>query len=178
MTKGAYAEPSKLTLGTFLDDWLAQVASQVSPRTHERYAELARKNIVPLLDAATLTKLRPAQIATAYGKALASGRRNGTGGLSPRTVHMHRVLKQAIGVAVRWGILQRNPADDVDPPKVGRKSMLALDEAQTAALLAHFEPTRMHVPVMLAALCGLRRGEIAALLWRSVDLDRGQISID
>jgi hypothetical protein len=31
--------------------------SQVSPRSHERYAEIARKNIVPLLGQAKVLKL-------------------------------------------------------------------------------------------------------------------------
>lgn len=35
----------------------------------------------------------------------------------------------------------------------------------------------MLVPVMLAAFCGLRRGEVVALRWRSVDLERAQMSI-
>ena len=71
---GTYLEPSKTTLATFLDRWLEHMRSQVAPRSHERYAEIARKNIVPVLDAVYLTKLRPAQISEAYAKALASGR--------------------------------------------------------------------------------------------------------
>jgi integrase len=74
---------------------------------------------------------------------------------------MHRILKQAMATAVRWRTLQRNPLDDVDPPKVERGKML--DSAETARLLAHFRGARMFMPVLLAALCGLRRGEIAAL---------------
>jgi integrase len=35
----------------------------------------------------------------------------------------------------------------------------------------------MFVPVLLAVMCGLRRGEITALCWRSVDLTRGQLSV-
>ena len=38
-------------------------------------------------------------------------------------------------------------------------------------------PWRVHIPVVLAALCGLRHGEIAALKWRHVDLDRAQLSV-
>ena len=76
---------------------------------------------------------------------------------------MHRILKQAMATAVRWRTLQRNPLDDVDPPKVERGRMKALDSAETARLLAHFRGARMFTPVLLAALCGLRRGEIAAL---------------
>jgi integrase len=117
-------------------------------------------------------------MAAAYAKALKSGRRDGSGGLSPRTVHhMHRVLKQAIATAVRWRMLLHNPVNSVDPPKVERIKMKALDADETAQLLGHFRGTRMFVPVLLAAMCGLRRGEITALRWGSVDLSRGQLSV-
>ena len=68
--------------------------------------------------------LKAAQISETYSHALANGRRDGTGGLSPRSVgHMHRGLKQALGQAVRWELLIRNPAEGVDPPKVDNKPM-------------------------------------------------------
>jgi integrase len=178
MANGSYQEPSRMTLAQFLEKWLEAQRSQVAPRTFERYEEIARKNIVPLLGDALITKLRPETIAGAYSKALKSGRRDGTGGLAPRTVsHIHRILRQALAQAVVWDLLSRNPADLVNPPKVERKTMAALDPCQTAELLAHFRPTRMFVPVLLGVMCGLRRGEIAALKWKAVDLDRGQLSI-
>ena len=175
---GTYLEPDKTTLAEFLDRWLDHMRAQVSPRSHERYAEIARKNITPLLGGTHLTKLRPAQISAAYAKALASGRRDGSGGLSPRTVHhMHRVLRQALLQAVKWGILVRNPTDAVDPPKVERIAMSTYDMNQTAELLAAVRETRLFVPVLLAAMCGLRRGEISALRWRSVELDAAQLAV-
>lgn len=178
MKGGTYLEPDKTTLATFLDRWIDHIKSQVSPRSHERYEEIARKNIVPILGGVVVTKLRPAQIAAAYTTALTSGRRKGTGGLSPRTVHhMHRVLKQALGQAVRWEILHRNPCDAVDPPKVERKPMQTYDLPQTAMLIEAMRGRRLLIPALLAALCGLRRGEIAALRWRAIDLDAGSMSI-
>ncbi|WP_419830608.1 tyrosine-type recombinase/integrase [Methylobacterium sp.] len=175
---GDYVEPGKETVAAFLDRWLEHVRTLVSPRSHERYTELARKNIVPLLGNAVLTSLRPEQISSAYAKALVSGRRDGTGGLAPRSVHhMHRILRQALGQAVKWQILVRNPADAVDPPKVERTKMRALDANETATLLAHFRPTRMFVPILLGALCGLRRGEVTALRWRAVDFATGHLAI-
>jgi integrase len=173
-----FLEPSKITLAEFLERWLDHMKSQVSPRSHERYAEIARKNIVPLLGQAKVLKLHAAQIAQAYAKALESGRRDGKGGLSPRTVHhMHRVLKQALADASRWSLLSRNPADAVDPPKVSPKPMQTYDMAQTATLIEAMRPTRMFMPTILAVLCGLRRGEIAALRWRNVDLGTGSVAI-
>jgi integrase len=157
---------------------LEHVRSQVSPRSHERYTELVQKNIVPLLGSVVLSRLPPATISQAYAKALTSGRRDGKGGLAPRTVHhMHRILRQALQQAVRWQILARNPADAVKPPKVERAALETYDVAQTAELLDSMRDTRMFMPVALAVLCGLRRGEIAALRWRNVDVVNAQVAV-
>jgi integrase len=78
---------------------------------------------------------------------------------------------------VRWELLSRNPADAVDPPKVDRGAMTTFDMAQTADLLESLRGTRVMIPVMLGALCGLRRGEIAALRWRHVDLGAGRLAV-
>jgi integrase len=79
--------------------------------------------------------------------------------------------------ASRWRLLVRNPADAVDPPKVSARTMQTYDISQTATLIEAMRPTRMFIPTILAVLCGLRRGEIAALRWKSVDLDGGNIAI-
>src|SRR5215470_16568238 len=176
--KGTAVEPSRMTVAAFLERWIEHMQGQVSPRSHERYAELARKNLVPLLGALALTKLQPAHISQAYAKALASGRRDGAGGLSARTVtHMHRVLREALQQALRWQLLARNPADAVKPPKVERKQMNVLNTDATAALIEAARPYRIFIPILLGVLCGLRRGEIAALRWKSVDLDAGQLAV-
>jgi integrase len=177
MQAGGYIEPAKLTLAQFFDRWLDHIKSQVSPRSHERYIELVRTHIIPLLGAVVLTKLQPVKVSDAYAKALASGRRDGKGGLSPRTVHhIHRILKQALAQAVRWGMIARNPAD-VDPPRVERKQMQTLDADQTIELIEAARGSSLFIPVLLGALCGLRRGEITALRWRAIDLGRGQVAV-
>jgi integrase len=178
MNAGMYLEPSKTSLAEFLERWLEGIKSQVSPRTHERYCEIARKNLSPLLGGALLSSLQPHQISAAYTKALESGRRNGKGGLAPRTVHhMHRLLKQALTQAVRWGILLRNPVDAVDGPRVERSLLNTYDLSETVDVIETMRGTRMLIPTMLAVLCGLRRGEIAALRWRNLDLVAGCMAI-
>jgi integrase len=178
LDKGTHVEPSRMTLAAFFERWLEHMQGQVSPRSHERYAELARKNLVPLLGGLALTKLRPEPISQAYATALTSGRRDGSGGLSARTVtHMHRVLREALQQAVRWQMLARNPADAVKPPKVERKQMSVFDTDATAALIGAARGTALAVPIPLGVLCGLRRGEIAALRWRNVDIERSQLSV-
>jgi integrase len=139
-----------------------------------------RGNILPALGAVLLTKLQPAQISETYAKALGSGRRDGKGGLSSASVlYMHRLLKEALAVAVsEWRLLPWNPADPIKAPRVNRKDMRALDTTETAALLETARPYRLFMPVMLAVTCGLRRGEICALRWRHVELSSAaQLSV-
>src|SRR3984893_17905726 len=76
--------------------------------------------------------------------------------------------------AVKWKMLVRNPADAVDPPKTSRASMQTYDLAQTAELIEAVRGKRIFVSTIMALLCGLRRGEIAAAPWRNVDLATAQ----
>jgi integrase len=175
---GTAIDATKETLSAFFDRWLEHMQGQVSPRTHERYGEIALKNLAPLLGGVHLAKLKPEQISKAYASALASGNRRTGKGLSPRTVtHMHRVLREALEQAVKWNALMRNPASLVKPPRVERKQMAVFDPAGTADVIEEARNYTFFIPIILAVLCGIRRGEIAALRWRSLDLDAGQLSV-
>jgi integrase len=174
---GTAVEPSRLTVATFLEKWLAHIKPQVAPRTIERYAEIVAKYLLPALGNVLLSKLQPLLISTAYDK-IRSSRTKGQGELSPRTIlHCHRVLSAALRQAVRWRLLPYNAAADIKPPKIERRKVLTHSLTQTADLLEALRGSWMHVPALLAVLCGMRRGEIAALRWSSVDLDKGRLAV-
>jgi integrase len=165
------AAPARLTVAAFLERWLLHMVTQISPATHHRYSCVVRKNINPLLGGTALTKLQPEQIAQSLAKMI-------EGGLAPVTVcFIRKVLGQACEQATRWNLITRNPVTMTDPPKVEKKPMAVLDEAGMAALLEKARGSEMFVPCLLAITCGLRRGEIAALRWRSVDLSTGRIHV-
>lgn len=182
MKAGNYVEPTRQTVAAFLDEWLTFIKPSLARKTHERYAEILRKGVAPLLGDVTMAKLKTDRIDAAFTKALtaprADHRKKKSGEqakalppLSPRTVHHYRrVLIKALNQAVTWDRLAKNPAVATTPPKVERKKMLAYDPGQTALLLDSLRPTRMFIPVLLAVMCGLRRGEILALRWRHVEL--------
>jgi integrase len=178
---GSYVEPSKITVLQFLERWLKHIKPNVSPRTHERYAEIALKNIAPLIGAKPLLKLTTIEISEAYSKALESGRCDGKGGLAPRTVHhMHRILFSSLNQAERWKLIARNPAallEKRDRPKIEKKAVRTIDAPATADVFDAARKRRLFVPLVLAAFCGLRRGEITAIRWRAIDLDRGQLAV-
>jgi len=177
---GTAVEPKKLTVAEYLEAWLADHAQhRVSAKTFERYAEIVHKHLIPGIGGQRLGKLSPLQIQAHYSALLTNGRRDGRGGLSTQTVkHHHRVLSQALRQAVRLHLISRNPAADVDPPRPVRREMKIIDPEQTATLLkAARERPALAVPVMLAITTGMRRGEILALRWADVDLDRASLSV-
>ena len=55
--------------------------------------------------------------------------------------------------------------------------MHTYDLDQTAELIEAMRPTRMLIPTLLAVLCGMRRGEVAALRWKNVDLAASQLAV-
>jgi hypothetical protein len=72
---------------------------------------------------------------------------------------MHRVLREALEQAVKWNALTRNPAGLVKPPRVERKQMAVLDPAGTADIIEEARNYTFFIPIVLAVLCGVRRGE-------------------
>jgi integrase len=178
LDSGTFVEPNRVTVAQFLERWLAHMQTQVAPRTYAGYCEKIRNNIIPALGAIPLTKLRPEQISEAYSNALVSGRRDSRGGLSTQTVrHIHGILKQALAQARAWRAFAHNPAELVKPPRLERGEMQTVNTDQTAAMIDAARGTPIFIPILFGVLCGMRRGEICALRWRSIDLDTGQLSV-
>jgi integrase len=173
---GTAIDPKKIKLSKYLDDWLRTIKGSVSPRTHERYDEIVAKYLVPALGETILSKLDKFIIGDAYTR-IKANRTKGEGELSAQTIlHCHRVLSAALKQAVPRH-LSYNPAADAKRPKVERRRMTTYSLTQSVDVLEALRDSWMHVPAMLGVLCGLRRGEIAALRWGSVDLDKGQLAV-
>ena len=168
-----HVDGSRFATAEWLTAWLSAVHEEVSPKTHERYAQIVLGFLIPELGALPLAKLAPVHIQRAYTKWATGGRRDSrTGPLSPRTrLHIHRILKAALARAVEQRVIGRNPADAFKKhlPKVLRKEMKTLTAEQSAMLLAAIKHTRVFWPVLLALTTGMRRGEIVALRWRNIE---------
>src|SRR5947207_1146947 len=132
--RGDHVDPSKATLGNFLDRWEAWVATQVSAKTLERYSELLKHHVRPHLGAARIQKLRTVDFADLYGR-LQKPKPEGAG-LSPRTIgHAHRVLHRVFGHAVKWGVTVSNPIAAAEPPRVQSTEIEILAPDQIKAVL-------------------------------------------
>ena len=179
MERGVYVKPQRLGLGTYLLQWLdGYVITNCSPRTYDDYQSKIESHIIPKLGQVAVAQLQPHQIQQCYANLILKGRTDGKGGLSARTVlHVHRILFQALKYAVRQGLLMRNPAELVDPPRARKPQMRTLTPHEVSELLSTAKGTP-HYPVIYTAIhTGLRQGELLGLRWRDLDLDLASLSV-
>ena len=169
---GTFMKPGKTTLGDFLERWLKDyVWPNLAPRTAEGYESIVRQHLIPQLGHMTLTQLKPEHLQKYYADRLANGQCNGKGGLNPLTVrHHHMTLHCALENAVRLGLLSRNPADAVSPPRYQRPEIHILNEDDIHILLESAKSTPYYALFHLALFTGMRRSELLALRWCDVDL--------
>lgn len=173
---------AKYALGSFLDQWLETVKSNLASSTYESYVQTVNLHLKPALGNIALGKLKPIDIQRYYTAELNGGRKDnkktvGSGLSSTTVLYHHRVLHRALETAVKWGLISRNPADMVDPPRKAKKEINTLNEKQIHILLSGIKDEYLYMPVFLAVMTGMRRGEILGLRWRDVDLQNGIIYV-
>ncbi|HBV94681.1 MAG: site-specific integrase [Candidatus Dormibacteria bacterium] len=165
------ASPGPETVGAFLAAWLEGVRPTLRPRTWERYEQQIRLELVPLLGRRSLARLAPEDVQRAYASLLARG-------LSPATVRRsHATLHRALEQAVRWRKVPTNVAGLVNPPRVAHRDMATLTPEQARHLVAAVAGERLEALYVLAVTAGLRQGELLALRWSDVDLDRRTVAV-
>jgi integrase len=178
---GSHVDPSRLSVRQWLEQWLETVRTEVAPKTYERYGEIVRNFLIPTIGNLPLTKLAPVHIQQAYNRWASGGRLDGKlGGLSPQTRrHIHRILRTALSRAVEQQVIVRNPADAFKKrlPKIERRTLMTLTAEQSARLLEAIAHSRVYWPVLLALSTGMRRGEVLAVRWKNVDLERGTLRV-
>jgi integrase len=173
MERGSYAAPSKLTVADYLTgEWLPAVHGTLRPLSHDRYARVVRLYIKPQIGATRLQALSGGHLNAMYAGLEASG-------LSVSTVRLvHAVLSRALRAAERWGRVPRNVARMADPPARGRSRAQAWTAGELRRFLEHVQDDRLFPLWRLAATTGMRRGELAGLTWRWLDLDAARLSVE
>lgn len=178
--RGQYAEPSKLTLGEWLQKWLDTRTNQRGV-TLDSYRRLVRLHVASYPIAhVRLQALTPTMLSEHWRKVSESGSQSG-GPLSPRTVrYAHSVVRKAVNDAVgehlhaapMWSKVQlprQSNADGGDPEAWSPEALRAFLDATA--------DTRLSPLWVLMSHTGMRRGESLALRWEDVDLDAGSVRV-
>lgn len=171
---GQPAKDAPDTVATWLATWRegSLAASGRKATTKSLYSSLSRKHLEGGgIGAKRLDKMKPSDVETM----IVDLRKQG---YAPSTVRqIYTVLRQALDVAVRDGLLAANPVAKVPRPAVPRKEATYLSADQMVALLEATKTKRYHCAVVLLAATGLRRGEVCGLAWSDVDLSKGEMRV-
>src|SRR5919112_5420663 len=178
---GEWVEPSKQRLDAYLADWIH--GQRLSPSTLASYRKNIRLHIDPYLGAQPVARLTGSMVDAWMRKLEASGRADGQGGPSARTVrYIYTILRSALSDAVKKGRLSVNPTDRSTPPSPSQAGPPEM-QAWTAPELGRFlrwvaaQDPDLAMGWRLLAATGMRRGEALALRWRDVDLDAGRLAV-
>lgn len=181
MATGQHVAPNKVTVAFHFDQWLDGLRKQ--PSTIASYRKNVRLHVSPHVGALRLEQLTGTRLTKLYRELERSGRHDGTGGLSPRTVrYVHTIVHAGLVAAVRDGLLSVNPADKADPPSAKASAspeMQFWTAGQLRSFLEHSQATgdELLPAWTLLAMTGMRRGEALGLRWGDVDFDAGRLAV-
>ena len=154
-----------ITVGEAIDAYIERRESEISPSTTANYKKYRREAFPDLMNVkiGQLTDERCQQAIDGYAATR-----------SPKTVvNRWNLLYAAVKEA------KKNINISVKLPSVKRKRLNMPEEEPLQRLFKEIENTPLEIPVLLAAVCGLRRSEICALDYTDdIDYEKGIIRIN
>lgn len=163
--KDRIVDHNKLTAKAFFDMWVKDHAEpNLTPSTSDKYRSAAA-SAAASFGSMAMQKVTPYHIQKWVNEMNESS-------VSKSTVQTYyNAIKASFNKAISWRIISLSPFRDITRPKVKRQAMRTLTANEVAHLLAAAEGHPMYLVILLAASCGLRRGEILGLKWGRIDLN-------
>lgn len=164
---------SHILFSDYMLKWLEIVKPTVAPTTYSSYARQVNTKIVPYFKKTgiTLKDLSAADIQEFYLEQLKTVK-------AQTVVKYHANIHKALKTAVKMDLIDFNPADKVDRPKVETYRASYYSAEEINQLLEVSKGTTLELPILLASVYGLRRSEVLGLKWSAIDFTKGTITID
>lgn len=178
--KGLLANPDKITVSEFLNQWLEDKSDTKKPTTVAGYRNAVEKHIVPKLGKVRLQQLQPTHVQNLY-RELRRDRTDEKGkvikGLGNSLRLVHCVLRDAFKRAVKLDLVAVSPISKVDAPSTTRFDGKAWTTDQAKAFLEASHSSRWCALFHLALTTGLRRGELLGLYWDDLDMTAKKLMV-
>lgn len=173
LDQGTYQEPTKMTLGEWLEIWLKDYSVNLKPMTQQTYSEQIQNHIKPELGRIKLKDLKTHMIQRFYNS-LATGEKP----LAAKTIkNIHGVLHRALNQAVSNNLIRVNPATACVLPKVQKPEIKPLEPGEIYRILQEAKEDDYQNLVTVALFTGMRQGELLGLSWDCVDFETGVIIV-
>ena len=162
INNGTFIKPQDILFKDFTVKWLDEYARiSVKPSTFQTYKIAINHHFIPSFGNFPLSYITTGKIQNFVSKSINSS--------SPKTVNnLITLLKTVFKYAKRWGYMRENPAMDIEHVRLEYREMDFLKPEEIQLLLKQArEPYK--TLFLIAALTGMRRGEILALQWGDID---------
>jgi integrase len=160
------------SLQNWLLHWLNNIAApRIKAKSYASYESDVRTHLIPLLGGHAIDRLETQHVEAMFSAMTRAGAAPGT------VQHVKRTLNAALNEAAARGLIVRNPVTRASAPRLPEAEIepLTIEDAKRVLDAAMHEPNG--AAFVLALSLGLRRGEVLALSWDAVDLDRATMTI-
>lgn len=158
----------------FMREWLESTKRSIERTTYQSYKNMFEARIDKHFRdlGVTLAEVEPKHIEMLHERIFKDGFTANT------VIHYHAVVRKALQYAVKNGLIDHNPADRVDRPKMSRYLAGYYSREELATLFEAVKDDPIAPVIQLAAYYGLRRSEVLGLRWSCVDFELKAVSIN
>lgn len=168
ITTGNFVTPTKKTVGEWMTEWLSK-KKDLEAGTYVSYESVNRLYITPQLGRAKLQDLRRSHCQEFI---------DGLSDKSAKYVHnIAGVLSEALQEACKRELINKNPAADLDLPKVIKKEPIAMESELQRRFVEEVNASRYRNIFLIALHTGARISEVLGLQWKNINMDTGEIWI-
>ncbi len=164
--------PKNLTLNNLFDFWFADIQLKVKESSYTNYRMKFEKHIQKTLGKTLYDKLTAEKLNDFVQTKLSSG-------LSPKyTSDITGVIKSVCRFAKkRFGY--EDKSEFISIPKGKTKEKELLDKTEQTHLNSYLSanPTSSNVGILLSSATGIRIGELCALKWSDIDLEKKVLTV-
>jgi integrase len=177
---GTYVSPTRTTLSEWaIDSWLPTMETRIKPSTLHSYRRNLEIHVLPALGGKPLQQITPVMLNKLY--ATLASPTSEREALSAKTIsYIHTIVHKSLSDALDAELLQRNPAERAKPPRPHRRAasdIQAWNPEELGAFLTAVGQERLSAIWRLAAMTGMRRGEVLGLRWSDIDLNAARLSV-
>ena len=171
LDEGIYTEPSKMTVGQWLDVWAKEYLGGVKQLTGEQYRYQIRVHLKPSIGAVKLSALTTPMIQSMYNNTLHIG-------LSPKSIrNLHGVLHKALSQAVKLDYIRFNPCEACELPRIVKPEIKPIEGDHINQFMTAVKGHKYEGLFLVTLFTGMRQGEVIGLTWDCINFDKGSITI-
>lgn len=168
-----------MTFKKLCDEWLTNKRYSVKETTYAGYVSRLKRDFLPVFGRKKLSDVTDDMLNRHFKRLLTEGKRDGRGGLAPKTVtDLKSIISQILKYSRKKGYGGPDPSMlmTISKPKPENK-VLTKEEQKALEQFCLSEGDPLCVGVILTLYSGLRIGELCALKWGDIDQKSGQIRV-